>query len=190
MRTVSHFKFLNTLLWSIWFGVFAPGIFCSGESGAQVPGGVSTPEPVALSGTVFESNETPTLEWSDVPGALSYTLEYADSPDFENSTTIAGIPISQYTLGQSANPSRVPDNQTVKNRANYQALGVHMEIEGSLRPRPWPTTYYWRVKAVGQQVESSFSAVDNFELGSALPTTALILIALILIGYMVWQIVV
>ena len=41
---------------------------------------------------------TPTLDWDDVDGAVSYTLEYADNASFNGTTVISGITESQYTI--------------------------------------------------------------------------------------------
>ena len=45
--------------------------------------------------SVFDAS--PTLDWADVTGTASYTLEYADNSGFSGSTTVTGITASQLT---------------------------------------------------------------------------------------------
>lgn len=59
---------------------------------------LSAPALVTASGTAFQRPATITLDWSDVSGATSYTLEYAGNAGFTGSTTVAGIGTSQYSL--------------------------------------------------------------------------------------------
>ena len=47
------------------------------------------------------NHATPTLEWIDVPGAVSYTLQYSEAADFEPFTEIEGIPESRHTIGSA-----------------------------------------------------------------------------------------
>ena len=44
------------------------------------------------------NDDTPTLDWSDVDGTSSYTLQYADNPDFANSIEIQNINSSTHTI--------------------------------------------------------------------------------------------
>ena len=41
---------------------------------------------------------TPTLDWSDVSDASTYTLEYADNDDFTGSTTVTSLTASEFTF--------------------------------------------------------------------------------------------
>ena len=51
-------------------------------------------------------------------------------------------------VGQIASDSEGRDDHPDRHKANYQASGVHVKVDGSLSLRPWPTTHYWRVKAL------------------------------------------
>ncbi len=157
----------------IWMGAFILGMCCGVRVAAQeggVPagrGGMPAPVLVAFDGAVFRRDTTLMLDWDEAPGAVSYTLEYADNPAFARSTTVTGVTASEYLLTGSANPA----------------------IDGSLSPAPLAGgSYYWRVKAVGEGVESAFSTVDSFVLASPFPTWTLVLVGAGLAGYGVWQI--
>lgn len=127
---------------------------------------ISVPNLIAMDRTAYQGNSTPTMDWYDVPGAASYTLEYADNSDFRNSMVVRDIQTSQYTLARSSSPA----------------------IDGTFSMRPWPTDYHWRVKAVGEQGESSFSPSHSFVIESAFPTWPVLLLALVVVVYMFWQV--
>ena len=59
---------------------------------------LGVPVLVAFGGGTAPST-APTLDWNDVPGALTYTLEYADNAAFTvNAVTVTGISVSQFTF--------------------------------------------------------------------------------------------
>ena len=112
---------------------------------------LADPVLLALSGAT-QAGFTPTLDWNDVTGATTYTLEVANNAGFSESTVVAGLTSSQYTFS-----TRLAD-------------GV----------------YHWRVKAVGPCVQSNFSSADTFVIIPAFGKWTVPLLALAMIGYMVW----
>ena len=57
----------------------------------------SVPVLVPLGGATQEG-ATPTLDWQDVAGAASYTVEYASDPGFLSAVAATGILESQFTI--------------------------------------------------------------------------------------------
>ena len=53
---------------------------------------------LAVFGGVTIDDITPFLDWDDVAGASTYTVEYANNSDFTGSTEVSGIGQSQYTI--------------------------------------------------------------------------------------------
>ena len=143
-------------------------VFLAGqEAGVDADNGIPAPTLVALDGAVFQGNLAPTLNWSEIPGAVCYTLEYAANSDFANPTAITGITAHQYTF---ANAERLAIDGTVST--------VRLDAG----------QYYWRVKAVGQNAQSSYSATDSFTIESRFPFWTIVLLGLAMVGYMAWQI--
>jgi len=50
------------------------------------------------------NNDTPSLDWADVTGANTYTLQYSNQSDFSSKTEVTGLQESAYTI-----PSALPD---------------------------------------------------------------------------------
>ena len=114
--------------------------------------GLTAPTLVTANSTALQRHLSITLDWSDVTGATSYTLEYANNSGFTGSTTVTGVTASQYTFSSP----------------------------------PADGTYYWRVKAVGSGVESSFSAANNFAIIPTFTEWTVVLLAMAMMGYMIW----
>ena len=164
----NHFQTAGICLLVVVFGVFSSTL-SGGAEQEDVTHSAGMPVPVLITfdSAVFQDNNTLTLDWNNVPGAGSYTLEYARNPEFKNPTTIAGITHSQYTFGRAESPAIDGTLSTVR-------------LDASL--------YYWRVKTVGQNAESRFSPADSFVIESGFPTWTIVLLGAGLAAYMAWQI--
>lgn len=90
---------------------------------------LGVPVLVPFAGTTV-AGARPTLDWSDVSGAESYVLEYADNAAFDDATLIGNLTQSEYTFAED--------------------LGEDL--------------WYWRVRAVGLELESEASATDSFRI--------------------------
>ena len=58
-----------------------------------------TPVLVGFTGSSFDPNATPDLDWGDVAGASTYSLQYATQSDFSDSTEVTGLTASVYSFG-------------------------------------------------------------------------------------------
>ena len=58
-----------------------------------------TPVLVGFAGSSFDPNATPDLDWGDVAGASTYSLQYATQSDFSDSTEVTGLTASVYSFG-------------------------------------------------------------------------------------------
>ncbi|MDP6038739.1 MAG: hypothetical protein QGG64_09330 [Candidatus Latescibacteria bacterium] len=167
----TDFQTVGIRMLLVVFWIFAlPFSADAGKLGATSAGEMPVPVLVTFDNAAFQGNSIPALDWNDVPGAVSYTLEYADNPEFTNSTTIADLTHSQNAFGNAENPAIDGTLSTVRRLDAGQ--------------------YYWRVKTLGQNVESHFSPADNFVIESGFPMWTIVLMGVIFVGYMAWQVLV
>ena len=95
----------------------------------------------------------PFFDWDDVPGATSYTFEFADNSAFTTSEFRFNLPASEIDLG-----------------LNF--------LDG---------TYFWRVKASDGTNETAYSATASFVIIPTFDRWAVVLLALSMMGYVVWR---
>ena len=87
-----------------------------------------------------------------------------------------GFGVNSYTL-EYAHNAGFTDSKTITNLTASQYTFPAPLADG---------TYFWRVKAIGPCAESGFSAADSFVIIPTLGEWTLLLLALAMLGYMLW----